>query len=250
MSSIRILETTLGDGTPRICVPLTPANGDQLKASLSEMKDAPFDLIEWRADKYIPGCKTAGELLSAASVIKAAFPDRPLIFTVRTDRDMEDFGISDEDYTDINRSIILSRAADIVDIEYSRGPEILKEMVSLAHACGMKVIASKHVRDHTPEAAVIVSTMTAMQDCGADIVKYASMPENERDVLTLLEATVTMKEHHASTPFITMSMGRLGVLSRISGLLTGSCLTFGTVGRASAPGQLPCEQLRSILNSL
>lgn len=250
MSYIKILETILGDGKPKICVPLTPANEAQLRISLAEMKSTPFDLIEWRADKYAPDSRTIDDLLFAASVIKDAFPDKPLIFTIRTSRDMEDFHISDKDYADINSNIILSQAADLVDIEYSRGSELLAEMVSLAHSCGVKVIASKHVRDHTPEAERIVSVLTAMQGCGADIVKYAAMPQNERDVLTLLDATLTMKEHHDTTPFITMSMGRLGVLSRISGLLSGSCLTFGTIGTASAPGQLPCERLRSILDSL
>ena len=39
-----------------------------------------------------------------------------------------------------------------------------------------------------------------------------------------------------SCPVITMSMGAMGVISRVSGRLTGSCMTFGSAGRASAPG--------------
>ena len=45
-----------------------------------------------------------------------------------------------------------------------------------------------------------------MQSLGADIVKFAVMPQCERDVLTLLDATLTMKEEHSDTPVITMSM--------------------------------------------
>ena len=40
------------------------------------------------------------------------------------------------------------------------------------------------------------------------------------------------------------SMGRLGVLSRLAGTLTGSAMTFASVGEASAPGQIPIEQMR------
>ena len=78
----------------------------------------------------------------------------------------------------------------------------------------------------------------------------AVMPQSEKDVRMLLEATAEMKEQHPHTPVITMSMGKMGVLSRMAGELFGSALTFGTVGQASAPGQIPVEELRKILEML
>ena len=89
-----------------------------------------------------------------------------------------------------------------------------------------------------------------MQELGTDVAKFAVMPTCERDVLTLLSATLTMKEQHNDTPVITMSMGRLGALSRVCGTLSGSAVTFGTAGRASAPGQLPADLLKTFLESL
>jgi 3-dehydroquinate dehydratase-1 len=47
-----------------------------------------------------------------------------------------------------------------------------------------------------------------------------------------------------------MSMGSLGMISRISGELFGSALTFGSAKKASAPGQLEAEQLHKILHLL
>ena len=56
-----------------------------------------------------------------------------------------------------------------------------------------------------------------MQSLGADIVKFAVMPQCERDVLTLLDATLTMKEEHSDTPVITMSMShRASAVSAVS----------------------------------
>ena len=49
---------------------------------------------------------------------------------------------------------------------------------------------------------------------------------------------------------MTMSMGALGAVSRVSGSLTGSAVTFGTAGHASAPGQLPAAELREMLELL
>ena len=89
-----------------------------------------------------------------------------------------------------------------------------------------------------------------MQSLGADIVKFAVMPQCERDVLTLLDATLTMKEDHDDTPVITMSMGGQGLVSRLAGEVFGSCLTFGTAGKASAPGQIPANLLSTFLQTL
>jgi len=46
---------------------------------------------------------------------------------------------------------------------------------------------------------------------------------------------------------LTMSMGDAGVVSRISGLLTGSALSYGSMGTSSAPGQLDIEDPHKVL---
>ena len=89
-----------------------------------------------------------------------------------------------------------------------------------------------------------------MQEMGASIAKYAVMPQSEYDVLKLLRASIVMKKEHNSTPIITMSMSTMGGISRLAGSLTGSCLTFGTAGAASAPGQMPAEVLAEVLKLL
>lgn len=89
-----------------------------------------------------------------------------------------------------------------------------------------------------------------MQLKGADICKIAVMPRNSEDVLTLLEATRKMYENYADRPLITMSMGTLGMISRISGQVFGSAATFGSAGTASAPGQISVSELRKLLNTL
>ena len=78
---------------------------------------------------------------------------------------------------------------------------------------------------------------------GADVAKIAVMPQSREDVMTLMEVTMEA-DHSLDIPVVTMSMGRLGVLSRLAGTLTGSAMTFASVGEASAPGQIPIEQMR------
>lgn len=69
----------------------------------------------------------------------------------------------------------------------------------------------------------------------------------KKDVLTLLSATEEMASEYADRPIITMSMAGTGLISRLCGEVFGSALTFGAVGKASAPGQMNAEDLNKIL---
>ena len=44
-----------------------------------------------------------------------------------------------------------------------------------------------------------------------------------------------------------MSMGSLGVITRMAGEVFGSSMTFGAVGQVSAPGQIPVEKLQAAM---
>ena len=305
MNTVKIKNTILGEGIPKICVPLTDRSLKELESSLNNMRDKHFDLIEWRVDKFeafrqhitgnvdegnssrestaadvdcasnnykkavlsscdelkndsdidvAPAAKSMDDigiaLKEAAALIRAVFPDKPVIFTIRTKRDMEDFEISDKAYAAAVSYAIGQGLGDIIDIEQTRGAALVIRLVNLSHEYGIKTIVSRHLAKHTPTESDIISTLHDMQYTGADIVKFAVMPQTKADVMSLLNATGRYADEPDSVPVITMSMGRLGVLSRISGSLTGSCLTFGTVGAASAPGQIDCEELSHILHIL
>ena len=155
-----------------------------------------------------------------------------------------------EQYRDILLDTISTGCFDLVDAEVSRGDELMKALAVASRQSGVKLLASCHNFNSTPPKEDIVQLLCKMQELGADIVKYAVMPTCERDVLTLLDATLTMKEEHPNTPVITMSMGRLGAISRICGELFGSCLTFATAGNASAPGQLPAAVVKEMLEEV
>ena len=72
------------------------------------------------------------------------------------------------------------------------------------------------------------------------------MPQNKKDVLTLLAATEEIATEYADRPIITMSMAGTGVISRLCGEVFGSALTFGAAGKASAPGQMGVEDLKTV----
>ena len=46
---VKVRNVKLGDGMPKICIPVTDTNLDDLKKSVNLIRNTPFDLIEWRA---------------------------------------------------------------------------------------------------------------------------------------------------------------------------------------------------------
>ena len=221
---VKVRNVKLGDGMPKICIPVTDTNLDDLKKSVNLIRNTPFDLIEWRADFYT-GMEDPEVRTKAMTLFRNALGNIPVLFTIRTRVEGGMMEIDTETYTKTILAVIDS-------------------------GLGVKVVASRHDFTATPDKNIIISNLCLMQSLGADIVKFAVMPQCERDVLTLLDATLTMKEEHSDTPVITMSMSPTGVISRICGQLVGSCVTFGTAGKASAPGQIPANLLSTFLQTL
>ena len=88
-----------------------------------------------------------------------------------------------------------------------------------------------------------------MYNSGADIPKLAVMPQSDRDVINLMTATLNAREiFGGDIPVITMSMAKAGVISRIGAPVTGSAVTFGCIGKESAPGQVEVSRLKDILS--
>ena len=75
------------------------------------------------------------------------------------------------------------------------------------------------------------------------------MPRDRADLPTLLPST-ELADRKTHIPLISMSMGPLGAVTRMVGGLFGSGLTYGVCAAASAPGQVPIEELRSVLGTV
>lgn len=76
------------------------------------------------------------------------------------------------------------------------------------------------------------------------------MPHDSGDVVKLMDATAQIRNDYSRKPLLTMSMGGLGAISRLSGEVFGDDLTFGMIGTASAPGQVDAAQLHQVLKTV
>lgn len=241
MKTVNVGGLLFGEGPPKICIALTGSGVPALLAEISKVSALPADLYEWRADHFF------GELTPALDILRKEIK-RPLLCTLRTASEGGCADISPEKYEKALCALIEHGGFEFIDIELSAGEERVSRLVRKAKALGLGVVISKHDFEKTPPKDEIVATLGKMAELGADLPKYAVMPQSASDVLTLLSAT--LEAHEKVGAVITMAMGSLGKLSRVSGELFGSCMTFGTGESSSAPGQLDAEKLKAILEEL
>jgi len=207
------------------------------------------EVIEWRADFYNDVLSTQ-KIKEVLHTLRPLIGDIPLIFTIRTDAEGGNITIQDTKYAEILRFAASTGDADLIDVELFRNEISVEELVKDIHTQGALVIMSNHDFHKTPEKTEIISRLRKMQDLGADFPKIAVMPNSSEDVLTLLSATDEMARVYGEKPLVTMAMGGLGSISRVSGEIFGSALTFGNAGKCSAPGQMPVSELKHCLNTL
>ena len=247
MNTVKVRNIVIGEGMPKICVPIVGVTKEAILEEAKAITKLPADVVEWRID-WFENVFDFAALEDVMKGLREVLGDMPILMTFRTSKEGGEKAIEDEVYADINIKAAQTGYVDMVDVEVFTGDEIVKKIIDGAHAAGVKVVASNHDFFKTPDKDDIVGRLRKMQDLGADIPKIAVMPQNKKDVLTLLAATEEMANEYADRPIITMSMAGTGLISRLSGEVFGSSCTFGAVGKASAPGQMNAANLDTVLN--
>lgn len=242
MKTVKIRNLELGAGIPAICIPNIGKTKEEIIALTRQYKSMHMDLMEWRADWFEDVDKT-DRVIEVLTKIRRILGDTPLLFTFRTEKEGGVRMMSTEAYINLNKTVSATGIADLIDVEIFTGNDIVSDLISFIHENHTKVIASNHDFVRTPAKSDIICRLRKMQEMDADISKIAVMPQNKKDVLTLLAATEEMISDYADRPVITMSMSGIGCISRLSCEIFGSCLTFGSGSLASAPGQIDAEEL-------
>ncbi len=209
-----------------ICLTLSgPTILDNLKA-LADNKD------------YVDICELRLDLLSPSEVAKAAdFPsmvDIPVILTLRRVSDGGKCTLQEKARRSLLIDTMKNGGFSYVDIEDDVKKSDVEEA---AHSLGMKVIRSYHDFDGVP--ADIFSRVHSLASRG-DVAKIAVTPHNTADVMTLFRINEELKD----VPKIIIGMGEWGVATRILYKKMGSILTFGSNGKAVAPGMVSARELK------
>ena len=201
----------------KIVVPIMPTSLEEAQElELSRFEGA--DIIEWRADFL-----DKDSILTVAPAIFEKFAGFEIVFTIRTTREGGKLELTDAEYIALIKDVAAIYSPDYIDFEY---------------------FTRKANFEETPEN--LMELLSEMTNLTPRVVKVAVMPKHEQDVLDLMNFTRGFKAYNPEQEFVTMSMGKLGRLSRFAGDLVGSSWTFASLDNASAPGQVGLADMRRI----
>lgn len=192
------------------------------------------DVIEWRADFL-----DKNEILTVAPAVFEKFAGREILFTLRTRGEGGQIDLTSEEYLAIIQDIQSIYHPDYIDFEFYSHREVFEQMLEFSN-----LVLSYHNFQETPDNMMeILSELTSLSP---KLVKVSVMAHNEQDVLDLMNYTRGFKTLNPEQEYVTISMGKIGKISRLTADLTGSSWSFASVGEESAPGQIPLENMRRI----
>ena len=269
-------------GLPAVAVSLTGPSLAQARSQARSAVDAGADVLELRVDLLeetgalatpdpLDAATAAAQVLEClrglGEVIAADGADAgagaPLLLTCRTAAEGGRARLDDTAYAALLHSV-LDGLADwapecrpaAIDVEVQRG--CLPQVCAQAHALSIDVVASFHDFEATPADEALEEVLARMAREGTDLAKIAVWPTSTDDVARLLGVCARATAGAGTglgVPVAAMSMGALGAVSRVAPAF-GAALTFAVVpdergeARASAPGQMPIQDVRRCLELL
>lgn len=86
MQPVTVRNLTIGEGIPKICVPIVGKTKEQILKEAEEIPGLPVDLAEWRADWFesVFNLEQVNEVLTG---LRKILGEIPLLFTFRTSRE-------------------------------------------------------------------------------------------------------------------------------------------------------------------
>ncbi len=235
-----------------ICVPIIGPTVEDILSQVQEAVQAKVDLIELRPDMWMK-CSNISEDKYIATIVTfveevySKVAGMPVLFTWRTIGEGGETPLCSDNYIKLLQAIVDQDLVQAIDVELSAYTEEIGSIMQQAHQQGMQTVMSYHNFQSTPDLEILHAYAERMVSVGAQVIKFALMVATNDDVLSVLQFTKKLTERYPQLPRITMSMGQLGQMTRTCGHVFGNCLTFGTLGQASAPGQVEVAVLQQLL---
>lgn len=231
----------------RLCVPFVGKNEYELMVECDAWLMNPSDVIEWRIDYFDMG-SSFEKLKYMFMKLKSLLPQAIFLLTVRTIKEGGNSKVDQQEYFDLI-NFLMGLPIDMIDIELSCDGYYLVKLLETAHNKKIISVLSHHDFNKTPAYDELIKTVQNMDSYDCDIIKVAFMPHDETDVLNVLRATQSCSAT-LDKPMITMSMGEMGLMTRLFGYQFGSVMSFASLQMESAPGQISIQKMKEIQQRL
>ncbi len=159
---------------------------------------------------------------------------KPVLLTIRSESQGGQWGGREAERV----ALYLAGLNTVSAVDLEIGAQALEMVIPSARRHGVTVIASFHDFGGTPDMERLCDVERRGRCMGGDIVKIATMVQSTEELARLFAMPA-----QATGAISVMGMGKWGGISRVALPCAGSCLVYGSLGKATAPGQLTCRRL-------
>lgn len=169
-----------------------------------------IDIIEWRAD-YL----SKDEIMTLAPAVFEKLAGREILFNIKTVENGGHIQLDGPTYVQIIKDIDTFYHPDYIEFEYFTFKEYFNELTEFSN-----LTLSYYDYEKTPENLMeIFSELTTL---APKVVKIYVTPNQEQDVLDLMNYTRGFKTLNPKQIYATQSLGKLGRLTSLAGDISGS----------------------------
>lgn len=220
---------------------LTAAESEELHPSRIDYENC--DILEIRYDFF-----DESEWTGLSARIRKIAPKAIQLGTIRLKHDGGTF----PDAKAIERPALWQKILNAEDVpewldlerDYLHDFNGLRE---LATPKSVKILISEHNFTRIPSDLELKNYLTDVKRVKADGIKIAAMSNTDEDCARLYKFAKKAKGFKLIAAF---GMGETGKISRIWSLKEGANLTYGSIGKAAAPGQIDVALMRKAIDKL
>ncbi len=120
MNPVKVRNISIGEGIPKICVPIVGVTKDDIIAEARTFDSIPVDVVEWRVDWFENVFDTEA-VIDVLKELREVLGETALLMTFRTSKEGGEKEISAGDYAALNIAAAKSGYTDLVDVEVFTG---------------------------------------------------------------------------------------------------------------------------------
>jgi len=225
----------------KLCIPLISSDSQKILSNIPVAIDAGAEVIEiWLGDLLDIQNMTSKEQKDLLSSFVSA-SSVPLLATCKGEKEKGNFLGNEEEKISLLAQAFAA-GFSFVDTDF----ETDESFVSRLHASkkeGQQIVLSAHFFAGTPNIQGLLRRFQVMEKKQADMVKFAAMPQNFKDVLTMMrlaEKLTAKKKKH-----IVIAMGKRGMMTRFFSPMLQNEMMFAPLEYTENDlGQVSAEELQ------
>ena len=217
---------------------------------IKELKNKKFkfsNVIEYRIDREISKGTRVDSILENIKYIKKNYKKK-LLVTLRTYKDGGEAIIDYKKYLEIIKQIVKFSNFDYIDIEYNKYIKDKKAFDEVTFNIKNKIILSYHNFEERFKMGEYRNLFSSMVKTKFYTIKVSTYAFDKNDLFNLMIVSREFSEKNKNKKFITISMGKIGILSRVWHEYSKSSMTFVSTEKIKVNklGQLNIDEYKKM----